>query len=72
MMAGVMKMCLDNTFSHFSNKLVFFEIISDNDDNDVTASPFGQAAHEELQAIMDMTMDEFQVCLIFYCQTYYS
>ena len=29
MPAGDMKLCLDNTFSRFSNKLVFFEIISD-------------------------------------------
>ena len=64
MMPGDMKLCLDNTFSHFSNKLVFFEMISDNDDDDdVTASPFGQAAHDELQAIMDMTLDDFQVCM---------
>ena len=30
MPAGDMKLCLDNTFSRFSNKLVFFEIISDD------------------------------------------
>ncbi|WAR02392.1 TMED1-like protein [Mya arenaria] len=29
-----MKVCLDNTFSHFAIKLVFFELISDDDEED--------------------------------------
>lgn len=61
MMAGDMKLCLDNTFSHFSNKLVFFEIISDDEDDSDEKEEFGAGAQEELQQIMDMTLDDFKV-----------
>ena len=64
MMAGDMKLCLDNTFSHFSNKLVFFEIISDEDDDSDEKEEFGAGAQEELQQIMDMTLDDFKVIFI--------
>lgn len=61
MTPGDMKLCLDNTFSHFSNKLVFFEIISDEEDDSDEKDIFGEGAQEELQQIMDMTLDDFKV-----------
>ena len=61
MPAGDMKLCLDNTFSRFSNKLVFFEIISDDAEDEEDPDVFGEEAREELQQIMDITLDDFKV-----------
>lgn len=61
--AGDMKVCLDNTFSHFASKIVFFELISDDaepsDDGDDVAN--WEGAKDEIQELMDMTLEEFKV-----------
>ena len=69
MSPGDIKLCLDNTFSHFSNKMVFFEIISDDEDEENGDNAFGEGAIEELQQIMDMTLDDFKVRKIIWAAT---
>ncbi|XP_052801550.1 LOW QUALITY PROTEIN: transmembrane emp24 domain-containing protein 1-like [Mya arenaria] len=59
--AGDMKVCLDNTFSHFAIKLVFFELISDDDEEDDEGNWDG--AGEEIAQLMDMTLDDFKQVL---------
>lgn len=59
---GDMKVCLDNTFSHFATKLVFFELTSDEDDEDDDDATW-DGAKEELQGLIDMTLDDFKVIL---------
>lgn len=56
---GDYQLCFDNTFSRFSPKLVFFEILADEDEDNETN---WNAAKEELGSLIDMTVDEFQVC----------
>ncbi|KAL4225142.1 Transmembrane emp24 domain-containing protein 1 [Mactra antiquata] len=60
---GDMKVCLDNTFSHFATKLVFFELISDEEDDDDVDNESWDGAAEELQELVDMTLDDFKTML---------
>jgi hypothetical protein len=48
--------------------LVFFEILADEDEDNATN---WNAAKEELGSLIDMTVDEFQVChhILFVCLT---
>jgi len=57
---GDMKVCLDNTFSHFATKLVFFELISDGDDDDDQEGDW-EGAGEEIAQLVDMTLQDFKV-----------
>jgi hypothetical protein len=61
--AGVYKVCFDNTFSHFARKLVFFEIITgdDDDEDESDEKKDWKAAQEELASIVDMTVQDFKV-----------
>lgn len=61
--AGDMKVCLDNTFSHFASKMVFFELISEEEDEDEDDMANWDGAREEVAAIMDMTLEDFKVRL---------
>lgn len=54
---GDYQLCFDNTFSRFSPKLVFFEILSDEEDDNETN---WNAYKDELGSMIDMTVDEFQ------------
>ena len=59
---GVYKVCFDNTFSHFARKLVFFEIITgDEDEDEDDDKKDWKAAQEELASIVDMTLEDFKV-----------
>ena len=56
------KVCFDNTFSHFARKLVFFEIITgDEDEDEDDDKKDWKAAQEELASIVDMTLEDFKV-----------
>ncbi|CAG2202966.1 ERP2 [Mytilus edulis] len=55
---GDYQLCFDNTFSRFSSKLVFFEILSDENDDENTTN--WKNAKEELGTLIDMTVDDFQ------------
>lgn len=53
--------CLDNSFSHFSKKLVFFEIVSEgDDDNDLGA--YGDLATDENP--FGIKLEDIRVCLL--------
>ncbi|XP_045176412.2 transmembrane emp24 domain-containing protein 5-like [Mercenaria mercenaria] len=61
--AGDMKVCLDNTFSHFANKIVFFELISDDEVNlgdEDEKEPDWDSAKEEIRELMDMTIEDLK------------
>ncbi|XP_022307244.2 protein SpAN-like [Crassostrea virginica] len=61
---GVYKVCFDNTFSHFARKLVFFEIITgDEDEDEDDDKKDWKAAQEELASIVDMTLEDFKKLL---------
>jgi hypothetical protein len=61
--AGDMKVCLDNTFSHFASKIVFFELISDDEDQvgDGDEAADWDGAKDEIHELMDMTIEELKV-----------
>ncbi|KAL3841382.1 hypothetical protein ACJMK2_019536 [Sinanodonta woodiana] len=58
---GDYKICLDNTFSHFSSKLVFLELLTDEDEDDEEDDDGEWAgAKEELGDLVDMKVEDFQ------------
>ena len=57
---GDYQLCFDNTFSRFSPKLVFFEILADDDDDNGNETNWN-AYKEELGSLVDMTMEDLQV-----------
>ncbi|XP_060562614.1 transmembrane emp24 domain-containing protein 1-like [Ruditapes philippinarum] len=63
--AGDMKVCLDNTFSHFASKIVFFELISDDEDQvgDGDEAADWDGAKDEIHELMDMTIEELKSML---------
>lgn len=58
---GEYKFCFDNTFSRMSPKVVFFEIISDYDDDEDDDD--WNINHEEVVGMVDLTVEEFKVWL---------
>ncbi|PVD33661.1 hypothetical protein C0Q70_04919 [Pomacea canaliculata] len=55
---GEYKFCFDNTFSRMSPKVVFFEIISDYDDDEDDDD--WNINHEEVVGMVDLTVEEFK------------
>lgn len=59
-----MKVCMDNTFSHFATKLVFFELVSDDDDDSEDNTKW-DGAQEEIAQLMDMTIEDLKVIYMY-------
>lgn len=57
---GDYRFCLDNTFSRFSHKQVFFEFMTENDDNDDDQFKKFTALPDDLSSF-DMKLDDFLV-----------
>ena len=49
--------CLDNTFSRFSQKLVFFELLTDEDDGETI-----EDSDYEMDSRYEMKVADFRVC----------
>ncbi|OWF50717.1 transmembrane emp24 domain-containing protein 1-like [Mizuhopecten yessoensis] len=58
--AGDYKMCFDNTFSHFNTKVIYFELVSDDDEDDGDDDKDWNFAKEELSGLIDMTIQDFK------------
>jgi len=57
---GDYKICFDNTHSHFADKIVYFEVNSDDHDEENDDSDWN-FAKEELAGLIDMTISDFKV-----------
>ncbi|GFO01345.1 transmembrane emp24 domain-containing protein 5 [Plakobranchus ocellatus] len=63
-MAGDYKICFDNTFSTFSNKVVYFEIFvedgkDDDDDDDEEHKLAIKTDYKSMERQLDMTVEQF-------------
>ncbi len=64
---GVYMFCLDNTFSRFSKKMVFFEIITEDADEDwVNLKGFEEYDYENANAQnnYDIKIEDMKVCML--------
>ena len=52
--------CLENTFSRFSEKLVFFELITDEDDID---GDIFEDSDYQMDSRYEMKVEDFRVCI---------
>ena len=57
---GDYKFCLDNSFSHFSSKVVFFEILTDDPDPSWNVDHFENIIPEDLTTY-EMKLEDFMV-----------
>ena len=61
---GDYKICFDNTFSRFSNKLTFFEVITDDPDPNwdrLNNLPDIEPPMPDADYVYDFKLDEFRV-----------
>ena len=58
-MVGDYRFCLDNRFSRFSKKLVYFELETTSEDDDDDDD--WQLNKDELEELVDMKIEDFKV-----------
>lgn len=64
---GDYKFCLDNTFSRFSNKIVFFEILTDDADPNWNFENFEDLELDDVVTRYEMKLEDFRVSALLHC-----
>ena len=60
-MEGDYEICFDNSFSHFSEKMVFFEIIIEGQAGDVTGDEEWPGLEEPDGSLLEYKLDDIRV-----------
>ena len=59
---GNYMLCIDNTFSRFSRKIVFLEVLTDEPDPEWKGQDYMFANLEEDDGLFEVKLDDFRVC----------
>lgn len=70
-LTGTYKICFDNTFSRFFRKVVYFDIITENEDDEIDNRNW-TFSKDDAAELMEIKLEDFKVSFFFFLSLHTS